>query len=233
MSKKILVAHRGAPYFAHENTMGSFLKAVETGCDMIEFDVRRTKDGALVVHHDPYIYDLHKKVHICQLTFSGLQEIALKMGYSIPKVEQVLKKFSGRTTFDIELKEESCERDLIQLVNTHTSPSQCVFTSFNHDIICSLKAINPELKTGILLPGIKSAYKKTPADFLCIRKSVFTTFHSFFRSAREKGKLIAIWTVGGNRLLKRLFDDPIVDAIITSRIDRAVKIQHALSFNQV
>ena len=162
-----------------------------------------------------------------------MQEIALKKGYSIPKVEQVLSNFSGKTTFDIELKEEDCERDLLHLVNTYTSPSQCVFTSFNHAIIISLKAINPELKTGILIPGIKSAYKNTPADFLCIRKSVFTTFHSYFRSAKEKGKLIAIWTVGGSRLLKRLIDDPVVDAIITNRIDRAVKIKQALSFNQV
>ena len=48
----MIVAHRGASSLARENTIESFKKAIEIGVDMIEFDVRRTKDQALIVHHD-------------------------------------------------------------------------------------------------------------------------------------------------------------------------------------
>jgi glycerophosphoryl diester phosphodiesterase len=50
--KIIVIAHRGANRFAPENTLPAFKKAIELGCDYVELDVRRTKDGALVLMHD-------------------------------------------------------------------------------------------------------------------------------------------------------------------------------------
>ena len=46
------IAHRGARAFAPENTLAAFQKAKTFGCQMFEMDVRMTKDGELVVHHD-------------------------------------------------------------------------------------------------------------------------------------------------------------------------------------
>ena len=48
----ILAAHRGDRARFAENTMPAFLSAVECGADMIETDVRETKDGELVLIHD-------------------------------------------------------------------------------------------------------------------------------------------------------------------------------------
>lgn len=50
-----VVAHRGLHTSARENTIASFEAAVALGVDGVEFDVRRTLDGVLVVHHDPTI----------------------------------------------------------------------------------------------------------------------------------------------------------------------------------
>lgn len=46
------IAHRGACVFAPENTLESFQLAVEIGVDMIETDVRMTRDEVLVLAHD-------------------------------------------------------------------------------------------------------------------------------------------------------------------------------------
>jgi glycerophosphoryl diester phosphodiesterase len=51
----LIIAHRGVTSPARENTLEAFRKAIELGADMIEFDVRRTKDLRVVVHHDPGI----------------------------------------------------------------------------------------------------------------------------------------------------------------------------------
>ena len=45
-------AHRGASGTHPENTLSAFAEAVRLGCDMIEFDVRMTKDGECVILHD-------------------------------------------------------------------------------------------------------------------------------------------------------------------------------------
>jgi glycerophosphoryl diester phosphodiesterase len=46
------VAHRGDPVGARENTLGAFASAVALGADMVELDLRRTRDGTIVVLHD-------------------------------------------------------------------------------------------------------------------------------------------------------------------------------------
>ena len=51
----IVVAHRGASKAEQENTIAAFVRAREMGAHMVELDVRRTADGAMVVHHDAAI----------------------------------------------------------------------------------------------------------------------------------------------------------------------------------
>lgn len=46
------IGHKGADTIVQGNTIESFEAAVETGVEMVEFDVLRTRDGTLVVAHD-------------------------------------------------------------------------------------------------------------------------------------------------------------------------------------
>src|SRR5919199_703363 len=48
-----LQGHRGARGLAPENTLAAFAKALEIGVDTLELDIAMTKDGVLVVSHDP------------------------------------------------------------------------------------------------------------------------------------------------------------------------------------
>ena len=55
--RPLLIAHRGAAQSAPENTLAAFADARRQGADGIEFDVRRTSDGVLVLSHDPVLPD--------------------------------------------------------------------------------------------------------------------------------------------------------------------------------
>src|SRR5439155_1371396 len=48
----LVFAHRGGSALAPENTLAAFDNALDLGADGIELDVRLSKDGAVVVHHD-------------------------------------------------------------------------------------------------------------------------------------------------------------------------------------
>jgi glycerophosphoryl diester phosphodiesterase len=50
---RILYAHRGAAAELPENTLAAFSRAVEIGVDAIETDVHMTRDGHVVISHDP------------------------------------------------------------------------------------------------------------------------------------------------------------------------------------
>ncbi len=53
--RAIVIAHRGASYFAPEHTIAAYDRAIAEGADYIEQDLARTKDGVLVVIHDPVL----------------------------------------------------------------------------------------------------------------------------------------------------------------------------------
>ena len=52
-----IIAHRGASKAEKENTLSDFRRAGDMGSDAVELDVRRTKDGAMAVHHDQHLAD--------------------------------------------------------------------------------------------------------------------------------------------------------------------------------
>ncbi|MBI3851876.1 MAG: hypothetical protein HY298_16595 [Verrucomicrobia bacterium] len=52
-SRPLVIAHRGYPQFAPENTLPSFKLAKAAGADLVELDYHPAKDGKLVVIHDP------------------------------------------------------------------------------------------------------------------------------------------------------------------------------------
>jgi glycerophosphoryl diester phosphodiesterase len=52
MARPITIAHRGEPLLQRENTLGAFAAALGLGADWVEIDLRRTRDGEIVVLHD-------------------------------------------------------------------------------------------------------------------------------------------------------------------------------------
>ena len=59
-----IIAHRGASYFAPEETRPAYLLAREMGVDYLELDLQRTKDGVLIALHDD---DLRRTTNIAEV----------------------------------------------------------------------------------------------------------------------------------------------------------------------
>jgi glycerophosphoryl diester phosphodiesterase len=53
--RPLVIAHAGGLGLHPANTLEAFAASAALGCDMLEMDVRLTKDGALVTHHDATI----------------------------------------------------------------------------------------------------------------------------------------------------------------------------------
>jgi glycerophosphoryl diester phosphodiesterase len=59
-----IIAHRGASYFAPEETGPAYLLAREMGVDYLELDLQRTKDGVLIALHDD---DLRRTTNVAEV----------------------------------------------------------------------------------------------------------------------------------------------------------------------
>lgn len=96
MSDPILIGHRGAMAEITENTMASFLRAVDVGAAMVEFDVHLSADGKAVVIHDPTIdrvADESSPIRsgtVADLPWSALSTVVLRGGHAIPTLDEVL-----------------------------------------------------------------------------------------------------------------------------------------------
>lgn len=86
---------------APENTVAGFKKALEHGVDGIEFDLRVTRDGIVVVHHDPAITDPNGDTHaIAEHTYKQLKQHKK----DLPTFEEALETINRRATLYVELK---------------------------------------------------------------------------------------------------------------------------------
>lgn len=108
----IAVGHRGTVKFAPENTMAAFNKAIELGADLLEMDIRETKDGELVIMHDPTVNrTTDGKGAISQMTLAEIKALDAGAkfnekfkGERVPTFKEVLDGIRGRALPDLHFK---------------------------------------------------------------------------------------------------------------------------------
>ncbi len=89
------IGHRGAAGLEPEDTLRSFRRAMEEGADVLEMDLRLTRDGHLVVLHD---YTVDRTTNgtgpVHGLTLAEVQRLDGGLGEKVPTFREVL----GATT---------------------------------------------------------------------------------------------------------------------------------------
>lgn len=205
------------------------------GADMIEFDVRRTKDNVFIAYHDGFI----QGKSIQELTYEKISKIARKQGFAIPTVEAVLKWSRGKIKLDVELKEEGYETEIVELLFKYFREDQFVITSFNDSSLKIIKDNYPEIKVGLLLGKLKAPlwsriseffsmkrYKKAKADFLVAHWKWLKG--DFLERAQRSRKPVFVWTVNDEKMMSKVLKDRRVYAVITDRPDLAVLLRKKL-----
>jgi glycerophosphoryl diester phosphodiesterase len=193
-----IVAHRGAPQEAPENTLAAFAKAIEIGADMIELDVRRAPDGRLVISHD-----------------------RIRKTQRPDTLEDTLRLTQGRIQLDVELKEPGCERDAVDLLLRHFEIADFCITSFLPEVLRETRAIHPGIRTGLIFAIWGEAVDSSDADFLA-------PHYRLARKAEQIGKPLFVWTVDDRRRTRHLLERQLVEAIITNDPRQALALRSEL-----
>lgn len=176
-------AHRGASEYLPENTLLSFYTGIFMGANGIETDVRRTKDGTLVLFHDKTLERVTGDPRLVEeCTLAELMELDVKKdGYTdkIAVLEDFLQKFAFRDiTFAIELKGEGVEKDTADLLRKYGLEKKAVITSFKLDYIKNFIAYAPEFEFGLLTkevtPEIETELLSLGATEICPRATLMT-----------------------------------------------------------
>jgi glycerophosphoryl diester phosphodiesterase len=141
-----IIGHRGAAGLAPENTIASIEAAAKAGVDMIEFDVRATRDGKLVIFHDDNLKRLTgESGDIKDLTIDDINITATHSGHPIPTLLEGLEA-AGDVPVLLDLKGENWTKLLIRELKKHHGPTPSVSSGDLEDLK-SLAKLAPGIKT--------------------------------------------------------------------------------------
>jgi len=214
----LVIAHRGAwgaaaPGNPAENTLEAFEAAIELGADMIEFDVRRTSDGQLIVFHDARV----NRMPTGSLPYETLRVKGTQS--RPPLLTDVLALTKDRIALNLEFKEAGYVEEAIALLHAF-GLERCLVSSFLDEVVREAKALAPQLRTGLLVrAGVRRALTiRLPAahaDCLCLHRRLADA--AALSSAAAAGVPCVIWTVNAPRAMNRYLRHPTVEGVITDR----------------
>jgi glycerophosphoryl diester phosphodiesterase len=162
-----IVAHRGVPTVAPENTLGAFQAAINLGADGVELDVRLTADMVPVVYHYFYLQEnTYASGPIFNFTLNQLRELDVWSRSSpsgntgrISTLSEVLDALSGKTGLEIEIKGPEPEAPEIIGKVLWEYPSiwhTIEVTSFQPALLQRFKKVCPGIQTDLLFPRSES-----------------------------------------------------------------------------
>lgn len=149
--KKIKVTgHRGAGILEPENTIRAIRKGIELGVDMVEIDVRITKDGKAAVIHDVTLdRTTNGRGKVSDFTLAELRKLDAGKGEKIPTLDEVISVIKGKVILHVELKDDSLEEQVVDAVKRGKAEKTVVVISFNHERLRKARSIS-NLETGLI-----------------------------------------------------------------------------------
>jgi glycerophosphoryl diester phosphodiesterase len=160
--KVLIVGHRGALGLAPENTMASFAIGLETGCDLVETDIHLSRDGELILMHDPEVSrTTDGKGRIKDMTLAEIRRLDAGgwfgerfRGERVPVLADLLEWAKARIPVVIEIKgdprpSKGIEAALLKELRRHDMVEDVMVIGFHHDSLKRIKEMEPAITTGL------------------------------------------------------------------------------------
>ncbi|MFJ7885362.1 glycerophosphodiester phosphodiesterase [Pseudomonas sp. NPDC096917] len=226
----LIYGHRGAKGEAPENTLASFEQCLKHGVRRCELDLHLSKDGELMVIHDPTLKrttDRRGKV-IEQMAADLVTYDARKGGPGwvhpcpIPRLEELFEKCDFEH-WQLEVKSASRTRAattvlaIREMAVRHGLMDKVTVTSSSREVLKAAQELTPDLSRGLVadesawLDPLKVA-QNYGCEILALNWTLCTPER--LKKAQRQGLHVSVWTVNEPALMRRLADFG-VDSLIT------------------
>ncbi len=235
--QRLNIAHRGGARLAPAETLVAFQNATDIGVDVLEMDVHRTIDGAVVVLHDDTVdsttngsgqvksmtLDEVKQLDAAyNFTMDGTTYPYRGQGITIPTLDEVMSAFPD-AWYSVEIKQQDPPMvdDTLAVLARHGTAPRTVIASFRDEVLTELRAKAPGQKTSLSLGEMLELYSVTddteadytaPAPIIQAPDNVIEP--DLVDRAHRLGLSVEVWTVNDRTRMETLFDLG-VDGIIT------------------
>ncbi|MDN3652078.1 glycerophosphodiester phosphodiesterase family protein [Thalassotalea ponticola] len=150
--KVVAIAHRGGTGLGEpENTLAAFEQAIRDGIDVIEIDLRSTKDGAIVVIHDETVNrTTNGRGKVIDHTLAELKQLDAGRGQRIPTYQEVLQLLvETDITLLIDIKNTPPIKafDVIRITEQYNAISKVIIGPRDVDDLIAFRRLNPNIRT--------------------------------------------------------------------------------------
>ena len=203
MSDFLIYGHRGASAHVRANTVEAYALAIELGADGVELDVRPSRDGVIIIHHDdrpspeaPPFIDL------------DFDEIRATTPW-VPTLDEAWDAIGPTALLNIEIKNDEREADydpthrmavaVADWLAAHETGNRVLVSSFNRDSLAVVKDLAPDVPTGQLAAALDLSVviEEARSDgHVSVNLSLVQTLPDAERIVEAAGDLaVLVWTV--------------------------------------
>ncbi len=154
----LLSAHRGgAARGLPENCLATFQATVAHGWSLLEMDLRTTKDGVIVLMHDPTLDRTSNGTGpVKDRTLAELRELRLKdregqlTEHRIPTLDEAMTWARGKAIVMLDKKEVPV-REVVRIVTAHRAESYAMILAYTAAEVRECHTLNPEIMMEVML----------------------------------------------------------------------------------
>jgi len=225
-SRPLVFAHRGGSALAPENTMAAFANGLAFGADGLELDVRLSRDGSVVVHHDPTV----DRTTAGTGAVAAMSEAELARLH-VPMLADVLREFpDARVIVELKVNERELATAVVDVIRRANAVGRVCLGAFGQRVLNAARSLEPAIATSAGREEVRWAlyrswvrrpsYRVPYAGFQVPECSGATRIVSkrFIDMAHRADLAVQVWTVDDETDARRLLSWG-VDALITDRPD--------------
>ena len=151
MPNPLVIAHRGDSTRALENSLEAFRLALSVPVDMIEFDIRKSRDNNLYVMHDKETgRTAESNIDIERSLSDDIARVRLKNGEPIPNLNDVLAFVAGKVGLNVEIKSEGAGALTAAHIVGMGYQGRLMISSFNEREVIEAKRVMPSVPLAVI-----------------------------------------------------------------------------------
>lgn len=193
-----IIGHRGAAALAPENTLAAIQKSIDHKVDEVEFDVRITRNGIPVLHHDAAIHYNTERQTIAKHTLVELR----KYKADLATLEEALLLIGKKTRAQIEIKPDESVLPVVSVIKKlitsgKQSAKNILVASKSQTVLVEFHKLMPEIELVVVEPwsGVRARLRADQVETKRISMNQMWLWLGFIKAIHRGGYKLSAYTV--------------------------------------